>query len=114
VNQKSGALTAAPPRHCPYVCCYWLCCHSDADLYSPEAVSAATERHVPPITVEQLIQQFSGEVGWDNTVVGGGVLSSTQASKVLCRLTHEVDWYVSQSVYILRHDGVYFSEFVEN
>jgi len=54
----------------------------------------STEPQVPPVSVQQLIQQSSGEAGWDNTVVGGGVLSTSQASKVLCRLAHEVDRYV--------------------
>jgi len=63
--------------------------HRDAELYSSMPVS--TEPHVPPVSVQQLVQQSSAEAGWDNTVVGGGVLSTTQASKVLCRLAHEVD-----------------------
>jgi len=53
------------------------------------------EPQVPPVSVQQLIQQSSGEAGWDNTVVGGGVLSTSQASKVLCRLAHEVDRYAN-------------------
>ena len=75
----------------PYwnVWCYCAC--RDPELYSSIAVSP--EPHVPPVSVHQLIQQSSGEAGWDNTVVGGGVLSSTQASKVLCRLAHEIDRY---------------------
>ena len=68
----------------------WYMCR-DGELYSSVTVSA--DHHVPPVSVHQLIQQSSAEAGWDNTVVGGGVLSSTQASKVLCRLAHEVDRY---------------------
>jgi len=63
--------------------------HRDSELYS--SLPMSTEPHVPPVSVQQLIQQSSAEAGWDNTVVGGGVFSSTQASKVLCRLAHEVD-----------------------
>jgi len=56
-------------------------------------VAASAEPHVPPVSVQQLIQQSSAEAGWDNTVVGGGLLSSSQASKVMSRLAHEVDRY---------------------
>jgi hypothetical protein len=66
-----------------------LMCFSDSYLCSTLPTAAVDPP--PAVTVAKLIQESSTEMGWDNAVVGGGVLSATQSSKVLCRLSHEVD-----------------------
>ena len=66
------------------------------DIYS--TVALASEPVAPTINVRELIHQSSKEAGWDSTVVGGGVLSPAQASKVLCGLSQEVDRYVTSSL----------------
>ena len=58
--------------------------YSSLPVVSPEPV-------VPAINVSQLINQSRIDAGWDSSIIGGGVLNSSQASKVLCALSQEVD-----------------------
>jgi hypothetical protein len=62
---------------------------SNSHLYS--ALPAGVVDSPSAVTVAKLIQESSTELGWDSAFVGGGLLSATQSSKVLCRLCHEVD-----------------------
>jgi len=59
------------------------------ELYSSLPVS--TEPVAPTINVSQLIHQSRIDAGWDSSIIGGGVLNASQASKVLCGLSQEVD-----------------------
>ncbi len=58
-------------------------------MYS--AVVVPMEPVAPTININEIIKQSSVEAGWDSAISGGGVLSSMQASKVLCGLSQEVD-----------------------
>ena len=59
------------------------------DLYSN--ISVPLVPVVPTIDVTELIKQSSVEAGWDSPMLGGGVLSSSHTSHILCGLSQEVD-----------------------
>ena len=60
------------------------------DMYS---ASVSVVPVAPRINVAELIRQTSIESGWEGSLLGGGVLNATQASKALCGLSQEVDRY---------------------
>ena len=64
------------------------CCR-DTCLYSSVPMTVI-DTH-PAMSVTMLIQESSAESSWDNQLVGGGVLTAAQSSKVLCRLSYDVD-----------------------
>ncbi len=64
---------------------------SDGNYYSMTMVPS--QPMVPTIDVPKLIKQSSEEAGWDSPMAAGGMLTHSQASKVLCGLSQEVDRY---------------------
>ena len=65
---------------------------SDGNYYSMTMVPS--QPMVPTIDVPKLIRQSSEEAGWDSPMAAGGMLTHSQASKVLCGLSQEVDRYM--------------------
>ena len=45
----------------------------------------------PVINISQLVHQSRIDSGWESSAASGGVLNASQASKVLCGLSLEVD-----------------------
>ena len=45
----------------------------------------------PTMGVPELIRQSHVDAGWDSSIAVGGVLTPAVTSKVLCRLSQQVD-----------------------
>ncbi|KAI0235880.1 Brefeldin A-inhibited guanine nucleotide-exchange protein 3 [Lamellibrachia satsuma] len=62
---------------------------SELSLYG--SVMMSPQPVTPIVGVPELIQQSHIDAGWDSSIVAGGVLTPAVTSKVLCRLSQQVD-----------------------
>ena len=65
-----------------------MCC-SELGLYG--GVTMSPQPVTPTMGVPELIRQSHVDAGWDSSIAVGGVLTPAVTSKVLCRLSQQVD-----------------------